>query len=397
MKKRILIVDDSPLVHGIYGESLEAAGYGVLHAVDGVEAINKAFTECPDLILLDINMPKINGYQVCRLLKDHPATSHIPIIIETSKESAAPVSDPRQWSFATGADGYMDKGESDDLLGFIRPFLEKAPSPVEAPSQPPLSEIEIMTYLSRLLDKQLYADITRLKELDERKSAFVENVSHEFRSPLGIIKGNLYILRESFKDVLDDKRKRSFDSAMRTVDRLARLVSDLLDLAKIEAGKMKLDREPLDVRDLLKEIVETYAVLIEEKRMNVACDFEDCASVLADRDRLSQVFINIFNNSLKFTPEGGRIILKAYDGADGVRVEIEDNGSGMDPGDLEKIFDKFERVTAEKREGTGLGLPIARHIVVLHGGRIWAESEPGKGSRFIIVLPRASAAERPEN
>lgn len=391
MKKRILIVDDSPLVHGIYGESLEASGYAVSHAVDGVEAINKAFTECPDLILLDINMPKINGYQVCRLLKDHPATNHIPIIIETSKESAAPVSDPRQWSFATGADGYMDKSECDALLDFVRPFLEAAPPAVAAPSQSPLSEIEIMTYLSHLLDKQLYADVTRLKELDERKSAFVENVSHEFRSPLGIIKGNLYILRESFKDVLDEKRKKSFDSAMRTVDRLARLVSDLLDLAKIEAGKMKLDFEFLDVRGLLKEVVETYAVLIEEKKMNVVCDFGECACVLADRDRLSQVFINVFNNSLKFTPEKGTISLKVRGGVDGVRVEIEDNGPGMGADDLEKIFDKFERVTAEKREGTGLGLPIARHIVVLHGGRIWAESEPGEGSRFIVILPNAPA------
>jgi signal transduction histidine kinase len=387
MRSKILIVDDSPLVRKFYKELLGTEGYDVAEALDGVEAINKAFTECPDLILLDINMPKINGYQVCRLLKDHPATRQIPIIIETSRESAAPVSDPRQWSFVTGADGYMDKSEGERLAEFVKPFLEKARTISTRPSQPPLSEIEIMSYLSKLLDKQLYADVTRLKDLDARKNAFVNNVAHEFKSPLRMIRTNLDMMKEDAEDPLSFGQTVRVDKAIRTVNRLYRLVEEWLDLSKIEAGKISLTKASFDVRDVLNDLTDSYGELLKEKRITLATDYPSgSCEVEADRDRLLQVFINLFANALKFTPENGTISLSLALTERGMRFEIRDTGSGIERKNLEKIFDKFECVVGDAGGGTGLGLAIAKDIVALHGGKIWVESEPGRGSRFVVEL-----------
>lgn len=390
MKKRILIVDDSPLVHQMYGTQLEEAGYEVLHAEDWMVAINTAFTEIPDLILLDIHMPKINGYQVCRILKDQEATKHIPIIIVTSQALPGLVADPRKWSFQTGADGYIDKDSGETLVDLLKPFLEgEGAGPAPCKRQEPMSETKILLALSELLDKQLYLDVTRLKELDERKNAFVANVSHEFRSPLSVLKGNCELLLEGQLGQLTEKQKKAMNISMRTIKRLVRLVTDLLDLAKIEAGKMELNKEKFDMAELLDETLVTYGVLINEKKLKIAKEFPSGENtMIGDRDRLAQVAVNILNNSIKFTPEGGRIVVRMINDDMQFRIEIEDNGPGMDAEGSKKIFDKFERITSEKREGTGLGLPIARDIVILHGGRVWAESEEGKGSKFVVVLPK---------
>lgn len=393
--KKILIVDDSPLIHHMVGDELERAGYQVLHADDGMAAINTVFTEMPDLIMLDIQMPKINGYQVCRLIKDHPATKSIPVIIMTSpgSTSAGFVSDPRNWSFQTGADGYIDKDGSAEWLPTVEALLKASDKPaVPRTKSRPMSEMEILSAVSKLLDRQLYQDVTRLKELDKRKSAFVANVSHEFRSPLAIIKGNLDLLACGACDPLSEKQKKSVETSMRIVNRLVRLVTDLLDISKIEAGKMKLDTEEVSLPELLEEVVENYNLSLKEKEITLTSEIpKKMPSIVADKDRLAQVFTNLISNAIKYTQKKGSVVMRLADETDAVRFEIEDTGEGIGPEDLKKIFDKFERVTSEKQEGTGLGLPIARDIVVLHNGKIWAESKKGKGSKFVVQLPKASS------
>jgi CheY-like chemotaxis protein len=300
MKKRILIVDDSPLVHQIYGAHLEEAGYEVLHVEDGMTAINTAFREMPDLILLDVHMPKINGNQVCRLLKDHQTTCHIPIIIVTSQSSQEVVVDPRKWSFQTGADGYMDKDSGEKLVTFLNPFLSgKGARPAAGKRPEPMNETQILLNLSKLLDKQLYLDVTRLKELDERKDAFVANVSHEFRSPLAILKGNCELFQDGLLGEMTEKQKKTMDSSRQTIERLLRLVTDLLDLARIEAGMMNLVKTEFDMVPLLDEVVESYQVLADEKKQSVIKEFSvgECI-VRGDRDRLIQVVVNILTNSI---------------------------------------------------------------------------------------------------
>jgi len=389
MKKRILLVDDSVMVHEIFGSKLEEAGYEVLHAEDGFSAINVTLAAMPDLILLDIMMPVISGYQVCRLLKDRRGTSHIPIVFITGESSKHFAKDPMSWAFKTGADGYLEKADLDILIENIKPFLKNSMKNVDAGKAPSsMSEIEILSAISKLLDKQLYLDVKKLEDLDDRKDTFISNVAHELKSPLGIIKGNMQNLKLGIYGSVSDKQQDIFLSTERTVDRIARLVTDLLDISKIEAGEMHLNRSPISLPTFLNDILDDYVGELKEKNITIQKEFpSDISNVSGDRDRLVQVAVNLFSNAIKFTPQGGNITIRLKPDKDLVRVEIEDSGPGIAAEDLEKIFNKFERIGANKAEGSGLGLPIARNLVGLHGGKVWAESDGKNGSTFIFILP----------
>ena len=391
MGKCILVVDDSALVREMYKAQLEEGGYEVLTAADGMEAINTAFTSLPDLILLDVHMPKINGYQVCRLLKDHGATKDIPIIIMTGKGAGGVVEDPRKWSFQTGANGFYGKDEGAALIPAVVLHLQKAP--VRQRSQAngaakTMNETEIMLALSELLDRQLYLDITRLKELDEKKDAFVANVSHELKSPLAILKGYLENMQDGFYGPVTPKQTETMGTMEQTISRLSRLIKDILDVSKIAAGKMKLEIQTVDLRGILTSVFEAFSVEAAKKKIEFILDLPE-GPVLApvDEDRLTQVVVNLASNALKYTPQGQKVILRLRVVGEDAQVEVEDTGGGISEENQKKIFDKFERILTEKAEGTGLGLCIAKDMVDLHGGRIWLESELGKGSKFIFTLP----------
>lgn len=391
MKKIILVVDDSSLVREMYKVQLEDGGYEVLTAVDGIEAINTVFSRIPDLILLDVHMPKINGYQVCRLLKDHPATKDIPIVMMTARDAVGVVQDPQKWSFQTGADGFYGKDEGAALISAVEMYLKKTPARESAPAvnaPKAMSETEIVLALSQLLDRQLYLDVTRLKELDEKKDAFVANVSHELKSPLAIMKGFADNLQDGFYGPVTTKQTETIEIMLRTIKRLLRLIKDILDVSKIAAGKMKLELGTVDLGSVLKGTRESFVEEAVKKNIQFGLEIPaEPVTVLADEDRLTQVVVNLTSNALKYTPEGQTVLLRLCAGEDEARVAVEDTGGGIREEDQRKLFDKFERILTEKAEGTGLGLSIAKDIVDLHGGRIWIESELGKGSKFIFTLP----------
>ncbi|OGP08066.1 MAG: hypothetical protein A2048_08285 [Deltaproteobacteria bacterium GWA2_45_12] len=385
---KILVVDDSGLARQMMGDELLQAGFEVVYAKDGLEAIHSAFTQMPDLIVLDINMPRINGYQVCRLLKDHPGTSHIPILIETSKAATQAVDDPRSWSFETGADAFMDKSETSDIVGLVQKLLKKnLLAKAKYVPLSPMPDIEVMMALSTLLDKQLYQDVTRLKNLSDKKSSFVANVSHELKSPMAVIKGSLQNMKLGLLGPVSEKQLKSINLAIGTVDRLSRMIRDLLDVAKMEAGKLELNKSVFDLEELVSELMELYLPSSVEKKINLSCQCEQGLNLTADRDRILQVLANLVSNSIKFTPEGGAVILQACKKGSYLLIKIMDTGHGIDPENIGSIFDKFKRLDGEKEEGTGLGLAIARDLVALHGGDIWVESELGKGATFFVELP----------
>jgi signal transduction histidine kinase len=172
------------------------------------------------------------------------------------------------------------------------------------------------------------------------------------------------------------------------------MVSDLLDLTRIEAGKIELSPAPLVVGEMLEELVETLRPLARGRGIALAAEHSACPAVRADRDKLLQVLTNLVSNALKFTPRGGRIGLTARESPPGaVRLAVTDTGPGIPPEERERVFDKFYqlgRVDGERPSGSGLGLTIARHLVELHGGRIWVEDGPDGGSSFVVALPAAT-------
>ncbi|RJG00729.1 sensor histidine kinase [Noviherbaspirillum sedimenti] len=234
----------------------------------------------------------------------------------------------------------------------------------------------------------------RLTELDRLKDDFLSTVTHELRTPLTSIRAFSEILRDHPELALD-KRIEYLDIVIRESERLTRLINDVLDLAKIEAGRAEWHAETLDLREVIDAAVKSTSRLFEEKNIHLTLDLPHQTSpVLADRDRLMQVMLNLLSNAAKFCdPVDGRIgvSLQAQDGQ--LRVAVRDNGAGVRPQDREIIFEKFRQggdTLTGKPQGTGLGLPISRRIISHFGGKLWLEDAPGGGARFVFTLPAQS-------
>lgn len=243
-------------------------------------------------------------------------------------------------------------------------------------------------HVRRMVERLLLYSV-KLKRADEEKSAFVANVSHELRSPMAIIRESLEIIMDGSMGAVSARQKEFLECGQRNVNRLLRLVNDLLELSRIEAGKLQIKKEEVDIKELADEAVKTYEMEISKKQLLFKKEIEEnMGSVWADKDKLTEVIINLLNNAIKYTPEKGSITMGLKGTDEEVRFEISDTGPGISEDSYEKVFNKFERITTEKREGTGLGLPIAKDIVELHNGKIWVESEVGRGSKFTFVLPR---------
>jgi len=232
-------------------------------------------------------------------------------------------------------------------------------------------------------------DITKRKEIDEAKSNFISTVSHELRTPLTAIKNAVSIIETS--DAIDDILQRFVIIANRNIDRLERLINEILAFSKLETGKMEMTFEPVDLRSLSYEIIANIQELAKQKSIEIKEKIPDgLPKAYADPHRLEQVLTNILDNAIKFTPENGRITIEARfvnSNSNYLEVSVSDTGIGIALEDQQRIFDRFERATLYNK-GVGLGLAIAKRIIDDHNGKIWVESESGKGSKFIFTVPR---------
>ena len=241
------------------------------------------------------------------------------------------------------------------------------------------------------------SDVTREKELEELKTKFVANVSHELRTPLVAIQKSLNLILDKELGEVNPEQVKFLDIARRNIERLSRLINDLLDISKIEAGGMKLNPQPIKVKELAGQVISSMENWAKGKQIKFEIKLSSPEIEMeADPDRLIQVLTNLAGNAIKFTPDQGTITLEAKRMKDPkldeemVEMAVRDNGIGIAPEDCEKIFDKFVQVGLAQPAGissTGLGLTIAKEIIELHGGKIWVESEVGKGSRFAFRIP----------
>ena len=238
----------------------------------------------------------------------------------------------------------------------------------------------------------------RLMELDRLKSDFVSNVSHELRTPLTAIKGAVDLVLREVPGPLNERQAYYLMRLKSNTQHLTGLINDLLDLSKIEAGKIELNSTRVSLGGLVHEVVETFRPIAAEKPIALGVTApEPSILVWADRDKLTQVLMNLIGNAIKFTPAEGRVtVATAGNGNGWVRISVNDTGPGIAVEETEKIFDKFYQVKVnggQKPKGTGLGLAISKTLVELHGGRIWVESEPSGGSTFYFTLPAAISEE----
>ena len=232
-------------------------------------------------------------------------------------------------------------------------------------------------------------ELERLRQLDDLKSEFVSNVSHELRTPLSIIKSYVEAALEQVDPGDYETQKEFLTVVNNETDRLSDLVSDLLDISRIEAGRFDIEMSPISISDIIQLVLPKLEILDDSHKLVVDTP-SNLPRLLADKDKMVQVFINLLTNAIKFSPDGGKIFIHAEIREERLQCDFSDQGIGIPEKDIDRIFDKFYRVDISDRHeisGTGLGLPIVKHIINSHGGKISVKSEPGKGSTFSIFLP----------
>jgi signal transduction histidine kinase len=293
-----------------------------------------------------------------------------------------------------------------DHLGTPGRILPQLKAAVAEPQSTPSVEFSLTAPAARTVQARFFSiegnngslgillrDITREKELDAMKSQLLSTVSHELRTPLASIKGFATTLLRDDVD-WDDQSRREFLSIIdEESDRLTELISNLLDMSRVEAGALRVEVEPTDLRPLIEETANEFQMMTHNYQFVVKLS-SPLPVVMADPRRARQVLRNLVENAVKYTPAGGPIVISAQAIPDFVRMSVADQGIGIEAQLLENIFDRFYQVdsaSTRKVGGSGLGLSISKAIVEAHGGRIWAESQPGVGSTFHFTLPQVES------
>jgi signal transduction histidine kinase len=362
----ILLVDD--LEENLL--SLEALlrrdGLVFLRARSGREALELLLQHDVALALLDVQMPNMDGYELAELMRGTERTRRIPIIFLT-----AGIAD-HQRRFR----GY-EAGAVDFLVKPIEPDILRSKT-----------DVFFELYRQR---QQIEAQRDELKESDKRKDEFLATLAHELRNPLAPIRSGLEVLRATPTGA---KAEQIRDMMERQLSHLVRLIDDLLDVSRVSQGKIELRKERVELRTVVDVACEASSPLVAAGRHALTIE-SDAAPIWleADPTRLSQVISNLLNNAAKYTPAGGRIWLRAYSDARAAVVSVSDNGVGISPEMLPRIFELFTQVETslpQARGGLGIGLALVQRLVAMHGGAIEAASDgEGKGSTFTVRLPIA--------
>ena len=281
------------------------------------------------------------------------------------------------------SDGQIRRADGESP--FVEETLEIEDRIVSVHLAPVYSTLEFLGTVS------VFRDITRESEVARMKSDFVSIVSHEMRTPMTSIKGFVDLMLMGAAGDVSDQQRHFLSIIKSNADRLAILVSDLLDLSKIETGRLRLRLEPTSALDVLEGVIDSLRGSIEDKEQELTCEVSDnLPLVMADRDRLIQVLTNLLANANQYTPNGGQIRIKMVQQGPVLQISVADTGIGISEEDQEKIFNRFFRADhplVRNSEGTGLGLPIVRSLVEMHGGELWLHSTLGEGSEFSFTLP----------
>jgi two-component system sensor histidine kinase/response regulator len=377
-KLTLLIVDDEERNIRLLKALLAPQNYNLREAMNGEEALQRIAEEPPDMILLDVMMPKINGFEVCRRLKQDEKTKTIPVILVTALSEKQ----HRVQALEAGADDFISKPvDQTELTVRVKSLLR------------------IKSYQDEISDRllEIAAKNARLLELEKVRDGLSHMIVHDLRNPLTAISTYLQLSSLDAENLSESQQKR-VDRCLFFCQELERMIQTLLDISKMEEGKMQLNREAIDLSEMVGEVLERFTPTGEERK--IALSFSgngDIPKIALDRSILKRVITNLVDNAIRYTPKGGAIAV-SLDSApweEVVCLSVKDSGSGLPAEYHQKIFDKFEQVRLKKdgdRAGSsGLGLTFCKMAVEAHGGKIWVESEGlGKGCTFLIQLPKNS-------
>jgi signal transduction histidine kinase/GGDEF domain-containing protein len=381
MENRILIVDDEKDIRELLVRVLtRIGGFRVELAENGEDALQKISKDSYDLVLTDLKMPKMDGLQlVGEIARIKPETLTVLMTGHGSIDSALE-------AMKRGASDYLTKPLNlDELIMRLRKVAEQ--------KQRFVSLKDYAGELERANEE--------LRKVDQIKSEFVSIASHELRTPLSAIKNSVQLILQGKTGEINENQKKFLSMADRNITRLTNILNDLLNLSKIESGKITMTFEELALKVPVELVLSSLQSQAQGKSLQLVMDLpEDLPTVLGDREKLEQVLTNLVGNAIKFTPEGGTISVSAGlsdQDENLVAVSVRDTGIGIPEDQLKKVFEKFHQVEGSLQRsvsGTGLGLAITRGLIEAHQGTIWAESELGRGSTFRFTLPLSSREKR---
>ena len=375
----ILVVDDTPQTLKLLAEILSSARHRVRPADSGALALASAEARPPDLILLDVKMPQMNGFEVCRRLKQNPATQAIPVIFLSGLSDL----DDRVQGFQLGAVDFVSKPfQREELLARVQTHLE-----LSRLRNHLLAEVTKQTHDLRSAYDEL-AKASRLKD------EFFSMMSHELRTPLTAVIGLTEILRTGAYGSLKQEQSEALGVIESSGRRLLRMINNILEYAQLGAGQGKLQLMECAVADLVKSAMESIRSHAEMK--NILMDFQMTEPnwlIWLDPQIVKKILVALLENAVKFTDAGGSAGIVARTAADGKVVEFEvwDTGRGIAEEELLWLFKPFLQLDAgldRMHDGSGLGLALAQKLANFHGGKITVTSKLAEGSRFVVSLPQ---------
>lgn len=408
----ILIIEDNRDTRHVLDRVLSLSGYSVRTAERALQGLDMARSEVPDLILTDVNLPDMSGFELATTLRSDPRFTRTPIVAVSVEDDI----ERQELSLAAGIDGFLSKTiDPDELTRQIALFLKGARQQVDTDRLEKARTRYTQDVVNRLEQRirELEDKNAALRRLDQMKDTFIQLTAHELRTPLALLNGynrlladdpTLQALADDDSDLMD-----LFGGLEEAIDRMHRIIEEILTISRIMTNEIQLNPQTIDLGRVARYVLESYRDAFIQRRMTVHFDMGQWPREFnCDADLIRLVIDNLVSNAIKHTPDGGRIRVMAAMRRSYLRFSVADSGIGIAADDQTRIFERMNYQgniqhhstsrTAFRGGGLGLGLAISKGIIEAHGGKIWAES-PGHnpktmpGSEFHVVLP----LRRPEN
>lgn len=370
----VMLVDDTPANLGLLEEILRSQGYRVVAFPRGAMALRAAAANPPDLILLDVMMPEMDGFEVCRHIKENERLNEIPVIFISALDDA----DSKVRAFAAGGVDYVSKPFNEaEVLARVAAHLRLHRQQMEIESQ----------------KRQVEDSLERLRDLEAQRDQLVHMIVHDMRSPLMGILGFAELLLEDLRTAGQERLAESALELMNSGRKLQNMINLLLDISRMESNQMPLEPEHCDLRDIVASALSSLGALLMESTVHYEPP-QNPVAAYCDPEIARRCVENLVANAIKFTGNAGSVCIKLTGEPGSAKLGVADSGPGIPPEYVSRIFEKFTQVAARK-EGrnvsTGLGLAFCKLAVEAQGGRIGVESVEGEGSTFWFTVPEAAS------
>ncbi len=368
----ILVVDDSPITVLLLLKYLEQAGFKIFIAPSGQKALQQLERMLPDIILMDVMMPGIDGFETCRRLKQRELTQNIPVIFMTAFSDTV----DKLKGFEVGGVDYITKPfQHEEILARVNAHLT-------------------IRQLQQQLQKQnasLEEHYEQLEALNTSKDMFFSIISHDLKSPFSSLFDLLQLTEENFETYSPQKMKEMLSLMRKSAQNFGRLLDNLLTWSRIQRSVIEYCPQEIDIRELVARSITFFTPRAEQKQITLKSLISEKTPVYADYNMIDTVIRNLISNSLKFTNTGGKIEISITLNERFTEVKVSDTGIGIEKENAANLFrldKRYKRLGTAQEKGTGLGLILCHDLVKLNGGCIWVKSEVDKGSSFTFLLPK---------